>query len=96
MTIGPHSSPLLQQLTRDGLLVPDDCNLGIQINDQYQPTHPQGEATLGLWYVGPMLKALHWEAIAIPELRMHTQQLAQRLARELATTSTPYPQAEHV
>jgi hypothetical protein len=43
-----------------------------------------------------MLKALHWEAIAIPELRMHTQQLAQRLARELATTSTPYPQAEHV
>ncbi|WP_047289490.1 FAD/NAD(P)-binding protein [Pseudomonas protegens] len=96
MTIGPHSSPLLQQLTQDGLLVPDECGLGIQINDQYQPTHSQGGATQGLWYVGPMLKARHWEAIAVPELRMHTQQLAQQLAVELATSSTFSPQAELV
>ncbi|ERO63484.1 FAD/NAD(P)-binding protein [Pseudomonas piscis] len=84
MSIGSHSSPLLQQLARDGLLVPDANNLGVLIDDHYQPTCSSGRATPGLWYVGPMLKAQHWEAIAVPELRGHTQRLAQYLARQLA------------
>ncbi|WP_025129328.1 FAD/NAD(P)-binding protein [Pseudomonas sp. PH1b] len=96
MTIGPNSSPLLQQLLHDGLLLPDTCGLGVQINDQYQPLCSQGGTTLGLWYVGPMLKARHWEAIAVPELRVHTQQLAQQLVRQLTTRSTLPPQAEPV
>ncbi|MBC2655648.1 FAD/NAD(P)-binding protein [Pseudomonas sp. MSSRFD41] len=94
MSIGSHSSPLLQQLARDGLLVPDPNKLGVLIDDHYQPTCSSGQATPGLWYVGPMLKAQHWEAIAVPELRGHTQRLAQHLARQLAIYPVLPTQAE--
>jgi uncharacterized NAD(P)/FAD-binding protein YdhS len=33
----------------------------------------------GLFYIGPMLKARFWEAIAVPELRVHASQLAHQL-----------------
>jgi uncharacterized NAD(P)/FAD-binding protein YdhS len=32
-----------------------------------------------LYYIGPMLKARYWEAIAVPELREHVYQLAKKL-----------------
>ncbi len=38
-----------------------------------------GQAIEGLYYVGPMLRARYWEAIAVPELRVHAQQLVKRL-----------------
>ena len=38
-----------------------------------------GEGVPGLHYVGPMLRARYWEAIAVPELRRHTQTLARHL-----------------
>jgi len=38
--------------------------------------NPMTIAIEGLWCVGPMLKAQYWEATAVPELRIHAQQLA--------------------
>ena len=38
-----------------------------------------GQAIEGLYYVGPMLRARYWEAIAVPELRVHAKQLVKRL-----------------
>ena len=91
MAIGPDSQPLLQQLTRDRLLAPDPCGLGLHVNDRHQLTNAQGNAIAGLWYVGPMLKARYWEAIAAPELRVHAQQLAQDLAMQMAAHSMSSP-----
>ncbi|UVM10360.1 FAD/NAD(P)-binding protein [Pseudomonas protegens] len=96
MAIGSGSHPLLQQLAENKLLTPAPCGLGLLVNDQYQLTDTQGLAVQGLWYVGPMLKARDWEAIAVPELRVHTQQLAQELARQLATCSMHPIQANSV
>lgn len=88
MTIGPNSSPLLRQLARDGLLLADPCDLGLQVDDRRQVINAQGDAVQGLWYIGPMLKARHWEAIAAPELRVHAYQLAKELTTQLSTCST--------
>lgn len=93
MAVGPDSQPLLQQLAQDGLLVPDPSGLGLQINDRHQVTSAQGSAVQGLWYIGPMLKARYWEAIAAPELRLHAQHLAEDLAIQLAAHSTSSPRA---
>jgi uncharacterized NAD(P)/FAD-binding protein YdhS len=78
--IGPGSRPLLRQLAQDGLLAPDPCGLGLQVDDRHQIIDARGHAVDGLWYVGPMLRARDWEATAAPELRVHAQQLAERIA----------------
>lgn len=92
MAIGPDSRPLLQQLAQDGLLVPDLCGLGLQVDDRYQVIGRQGHAVPGLWYVGPMLKARDWEATAAPELRVHAQRLARDIAAQIATHSNVFSQ----
>lgn len=96
MTIGPSSHPLLQQLAKNNLLTSAPCGQGLIVNDNYQLTDAQGHAVQGLWYVGPMLKARDWEAIAAPELRVHTQKLAQALTRQLAPCAIRPLQANSV
>ncbi|KMN16111.1 FAD/NAD(P)-binding protein [Pseudomonas weihenstephanensis] len=96
MVIGPRSHSLFQQLVEDQLLTPSPCGLGLQVNDRYQPISAQGHAVNGLWYIGPMLKARHWEATAVPELRLHAHQLARELAKQLATCSALPAQPESV
>jgi hypothetical protein len=37
-----------------------------------------------VYYVGPLLKAMHWESTAVPELRVHAARLAATLVASLA------------
>lgn len=85
--IGPDSQPLLKQLVKDGLVVTDPCDLGLQVNDRLQVINAEGSVVQGLWYVGPMLKARDWEATAAPELRAHAQRLAEDLATAIINCS---------
>ena len=43
-----------------------------------------GRAARHLYYLGPMLRAAHWEATAVGELRVHAQQLAAALVQVAA------------
>jgi uncharacterized NAD(P)/FAD-binding protein YdhS len=72
--------PLLRSLFESGIVTADPHSLGIRtdahcavigVNDQ---PHPH------LYYLGPMLRAAHWEATAVPELRGHAERLAAQLA----------------
>jgi uncharacterized NAD(P)/FAD-binding protein YdhS len=71
--------PLVAQLRDEGLIRQDALRLGIEIDAGYRVTARDGRPSGGLYYIGPMLKARYWEAIAIPELRVHAQKLAQML-----------------
>ncbi|HXA47954.1 MAG TPA: FAD/NAD(P)-binding protein [Burkholderiaceae bacterium] len=71
--------PLIKQLNADGYLKQDALKLGFEVNECYQVIDVQGRAADNLYYVGPMLKARYWEAIAVPELRIHTRRLAEVL-----------------
>jgi len=51
----------------------------LRVDDDYRIIDTHNQPTPGLFYVGPMLKARYWEAIAVPELRHHTRQLARNL-----------------
>lgn len=73
------SDPLIQQLLGDGLVVADETKIGLVTGASYEVIGSNGESVRNLFYVGPMLKASFWEAIAVPELRQHTRQLAQKL-----------------
>ena len=72
---------LIRQLLADGHLRPDAFGLGLRVDPQYR-TCESGAHGPVLHYVGPLLKAQHWEATAVPELRQHALRLACLLAEQ--------------
>jgi uncharacterized NAD(P)/FAD-binding protein YdhS len=77
--------PLLHSLRSQGLIAADALRLGIRTGEHCACVDSFGQASRSLFYVGPMLRADHWEATAATELRDH----AQRLAHHLATRGEP-------
>lgn len=83
---GPNSDlrrvddALIVQMLEDGLLQLDPHGLGLHVDERLAVRNFQGVPSKWLSYVGPMLKADHWEATAVPELRQHAKFLAARLA----------------
>jgi uncharacterized NAD(P)/FAD-binding protein YdhS len=72
--------PLIRSLLAHGLATPDTHNLGIRTGAYGALLNSQGSAASDLFYVGPMLRADHWEATAAHELRGHAERLAGYLA----------------
>ncbi len=73
------SLPVVRHLLAAGLLQQDPQKLGLLTDDDYQLIDARNSPVAGLRYIGPMLKAKYWEAIAVPELRNHARQLALRI-----------------
>jgi uncharacterized NAD(P)/FAD-binding protein YdhS len=69
-------STLIRRLLERGCLCPDAFGLGLQSDDSHMPIDSRGGTQPWLRYVGPALKARDWEAVAVPELRRHAQQVA--------------------
>ena len=77
-------SRLMKQLRTEGLIVADPLRLGLQTDEDYNVMDRYGKVTAGLRYVGPMLRARYWEAIAVPELRVHAKQIAIEMFKRTA------------
>lgn len=79
--------PLITSLRRSGLLRADPCHLGVAIDDRYRPLREGGGGASSFCYVGPGLRAAQWEAVAVPELRVHTQAVAREIVTAVDTGS---------
>jgi uncharacterized NAD(P)/FAD-binding protein YdhS len=79
--------PLIDSLLAGGLLCPDPLALGLEVSDDLALLDTAGKPSPVLYYVGPLLKARHWEATAVPELRVHAAHVAQVVARSLRTAA---------
>jgi uncharacterized NAD(P)/FAD-binding protein YdhS len=78
------TDPLVRSLRAAGLVSEDPLNLGLRTAPPGACVAADGSASSHLFYLGPMLRADHWEATAVPELRAHAEQLARHLvARQL-------------
>jgi uncharacterized NAD(P)/FAD-binding protein YdhS len=71
--------PLLTSLRAAGLVSADALNLGLRTARFGACVDAQGRVNDRLYYLGPMLRADHWEATAATELRDHAEQLAAHL-----------------
>ncbi|MBB4867723.1 putative NAD(P)/FAD-binding protein YdhS [Pseudomonas nitritireducens] len=67
---------LLNGLLERGVIRQDRQCLGLDTDDQYRLLDVHGQANPNLYLLSPMLRASHWEATAVPELRNHAAQLA--------------------
>jgi len=78
--ISRSREPLWRNLLQCGLCVPDALELGLRTGPHGAVIDADGWPGPHLFYVGPMLRADHWEATAAAELRTHAEQLATSLA----------------
>ncbi|HEX7706720.1 MAG TPA: FAD/NAD(P)-binding protein [Thermoanaerobaculia bacterium] len=76
--------PLVAQLRRAGFLVPDPLGLGVETTAEGQFVDVEGEPVPGLFTIGPLRRAAHWESTAIPEIRVQASELARLLATHTA------------
>lgn len=81
--IRDSAAPLVRGLLAAGRLVPDALALGVEVDHDGALIDAEGRPQPWLRYIGPLLKARDWEAVAVPELRVH----AARLARSLLESS---------
>jgi uncharacterized NAD(P)/FAD-binding protein YdhS len=84
--LGNHESSqskrLLRQMQLTGLIVPDDTALGLRALPDGRVLASTGQAHAKLFAIGPLLRGVLWECTAIPEIRDHAADLADRLFRK--------------
>ena len=80
--ISRSTDPLWRSLVQCGLCVPDSLGLGLRTGPNGAVIDADGWPGPHLFYIGPMLRADHWEATAAHELRGHAEKLAALLATE--------------
>jgi uncharacterized NAD(P)/FAD-binding protein YdhS len=68
--------PLIRSLLEQGLATPDALNLGMRTGTYGALINTDGHEAPNLFYVGPMLRADHWETTAAQELRGYAERLA--------------------
>lgn len=81
--------PLLRGLLHSALALPDALGLGLRTADGGALVGPGGRVSRHLFYLGPMLRAEHWEATAVAELRVHVARLAEQLCRAVLPRQQP-------
>lgn len=57
----------------------DEFGLGVTVDADHRLKLPTAFGEKAPYYLGPGLRARYWEAIAVPELRVHAEQLARKL-----------------
>lgn len=80
--IARSPEPLWRNLVQCGLCVADPLGLGLRTGPKGAVMDADGWPGPHLFYVGPMLRADHWEATAVGELRVHAEELAELLATQ--------------
>ena len=76
--------PLLKQLLETGLMTPDPLRLGIDVSDHGALIDRDGRPAADLFALGPITKGAFWEIIAVPDLRIACEAMAERLLPQAA------------
>jgi uncharacterized NAD(P)/FAD-binding protein YdhS len=71
--------PLTQSLLKSGMIVADPLQLGLRSGEHGACIDRQGRLSERLFYLGPMLRADHWETTGAVELRQWAEDLAEHL-----------------
>jgi uncharacterized NAD(P)/FAD-binding protein YdhS len=71
--------PLLRNLIDTGIACVDSSGLGLKTGEHGALINRDSDTARQLFYLGPMLRARHWEATAVGELRGYVESLADLL-----------------
>lgn len=74
------ANPIVASLFAAGLARADPLRIGIEVAPDCAIVDREGRPSPRLFAIGPMSQAAFWEIIAIPDIRLQTAALAERLA----------------
>ncbi len=80
----------MQSLLSQGLAKVDGLGLGWETDPDGRLLDCEGAASNVIYYAGPLLRATHWEATAVPDLRVHVDRTAAAITSSLATSAGSY------
>lgn len=89
---GPHmdlskvGDPLIASLLAQGAVHQDALRIGMELDGLGRPLDHHGMPHTSLWTIGPLRRALLWETIAIPEIRVQAAELSQQLVAAIDKT----------
>ena len=72
------SDGVLRSLLDSGLAAPDRLGIGLAVDDEVRVIGAER-----LWAMGTLGKARYWEIIAVPDIRVQAEMVADAIAREL-------------
>ena len=75
--------PVLRSLLDAGLAEPDALGIGLKVDDGVRVIGADRHRSPRLWAMGSLGKARYWEIIAVPDIRVQAEQVAEAIAREL-------------
>jgi uncharacterized NAD(P)/FAD-binding protein YdhS len=75
-------NPLISALLARGAARPDPLGIGLDIGEDYALIDRFSRSTGRVRAVGPLARATFWECIAIPDIRVQCQHLAEIIAKE--------------
>jgi uncharacterized NAD(P)/FAD-binding protein YdhS len=74
--------PLLKQMFEDGLIRSDPLRLGLHVDADGALIDRGGKPAADLFALGPITRGVFWEIIAVPDLRVACETMAERLLPE--------------
>jgi uncharacterized NAD(P)/FAD-binding protein YdhS len=74
--------PLLKHLLAGGLVRPDPLKLGLDVTGAGAVIGNDGAVAPDLFAVGPITRGTFWEIVAVPDLRVACERMAERLLPE--------------
>lgn len=80
MRVQAMRNPLLQQLLGEGLAAAGPHGIGIDSDAAGHVLNAAGQAAPRLWVIGSLRIGRLWESLAIPELRVQAQAIAEAIA----------------
>jgi uncharacterized NAD(P)/FAD-binding protein YdhS len=78
---------LLAGLLESGLVRLDSQELGLDVDEDLAITDAAGHSVPHLWALGPLVRGVFWECLAVPDIRVQAQKLAAHIA-ETVTAET--------
>jgi uncharacterized NAD(P)/FAD-binding protein YdhS len=68
--------PLMQRLLDRGLIRVDSQGLGLDVTDGLNVIRADGEPAERIWALGPIVRGVFWECVAVPDIRVQASHVA--------------------
>lgn len=78
--IGQCGDPLINALIQSGLARIDRTGLGLDVTPGLNVIGEAGRVTPNLWALGPLVRGVFWECVAVPDIRVQAAFLARAIA----------------
>ena len=82
--LGRVDDPLLSSLLAAGLVRPDACGLGVDVDSRSRLIGSSGEAADSLFAVGPLTRGKFYEITSVPDIRLQAADCADSILGRLA------------